>query len=81
MDYNNELDRWPENRHNRPRERHMTSLLARSLTGEGGNVSKLNDDRPDCACWDLDAPGAANGFINKNACFIISLPWSKEAAI
>jgi hypothetical protein len=59
----------------------MTSLLARSLIGEGGNVFKLNDNRPDGACWDVDAPGAADGFINKNACFIISLPWSKEAAI
>jgi hypothetical protein len=52
----------------------MSSLLARSLTGEGGNVSKLDDDRSDGACWDVNAPGAANGFINKNACFIISLP-------
>ena len=29
----------------------------------------------------MNALGAAQGFLNKNTCFIISLLWSKEAAI
>jgi hypothetical protein len=49
-------------------------LLARSLTGKEGKDSSLINDRPEGACWDVNAPGAENGFIDKNACFIISLP-------
>jgi hypothetical protein len=36
--------------------------------------SSVMSDRSEGACWDVNAPGAENGFINKNACFIISLP-------
>jgi hypothetical protein len=57
MDYNNELDRWSANRNNRFRERLLTSLLARSHTGEGGNAIKLDNDRPEGDCWDLTRRG------------------------
>jgi hypothetical protein len=36
--------------------------------------SSVMNDRSEGACWDVNAPGAESGFINKNACFIISLP-------
>jgi hypothetical protein len=83
MDYNNELDKWSANYHNLPRERQnilLASWLAATLAeaGEGGKAYRLNKDRPEGACWDVITPGAANVFIIRYACFIISLLWSKR---
>jgi hypothetical protein len=37
-------------------------LLARSLTGEGGNVFKPDNDRSDGACWGVNAHGGGEWF-------------------